>query len=59
MTRDEVVTRAEIIARANEVFGSDLDAIPSMTLRGGGAVSGYDAPPPYDPDIDVPTDSYL
>ena len=59
MTRDEAVTRAGTIARANDVFRSDLDAIPAMTLRGGSAVSGYDAPPPYDPDIDAPTDSYL
>ena len=59
MTRDEVITREELVARAYEVLRSDVDAIPATTLRGGSAVSGYDAPPPYDPDIDAPTDSYL
>ena len=52
-------TRQDIVARAYEVFRSDLDATPDMTLRGGSAVSGYDEPPPYDSDIDAPTDTYL
>jgi hypothetical protein len=30
-----------------------------MTLRGGASVDSYFVPPPFDPDIDKPTDAYL
>jgi hypothetical protein len=52
-------SRAEIIRRAHEVFRSDAEQVPSITLRGGAALSGYDEPPPYDPELDAPTDAYL
>lgn len=48
-----------ISRRAFEVFHLDAKAVPSMTMRGGDAVDSYDAPPPYDPVIDAPTDAYL
>jgi hypothetical protein len=51
--------RVDIVRRAYESFRPDTDAIPAMTLRGGAAVDGYDAPPPHDAQIDEPTDSYL
>ena len=51
--------RADLIARAYEVFRSDVDAVPPITLRGGNALDSYDDPPPYDPGIDRPTDEYL
>jgi hypothetical protein len=51
--------REHIIQRAYDVFRADFAATPSITLRGGWALSFYDAPPPYDPDLDVPTDAYL
>ena len=41
------------------MFRADIDAVPAMTLRGGVAVDGYDAPPPYDATLDEPTDAYL
>jgi hypothetical protein len=49
----------EITRRAFELFRSDLDAVPPMTLRGGDAVDGYAEPPRYDPVVDDPTDGYL
>lgn len=52
-------THEEIIARALAAFRADLDAVPAVTLRGGDAIDGYDHPPPYDPDVDQPTDEYL
>lgn len=55
----EIGTRADIIRRAFEVFRADGEAVPAMTLRGGVAVDGYDAPPPYDAALDEPTDAYL
>src|SRR5688572_18540391 len=51
--------RADLIARAYEVFRSDVAAVPPTTLRGGSALDSYDEPPPYDPEIDRPTDEYL
>ena len=53
------MTRDSIIALAYEVFKADLDAIPSITLRGGDALDGYDEPPAYDSSIDEPTVEYL
>ena len=54
-----MTTRDTIITRAYEVFKADIDAIPPITLRGGNALDSYDDPPPFDPDIDAPTDAYL
>jgi len=51
--------RGEIIRRAFEVFRSDVDVVPAMTLRGGAAVDGYEEPSPYDADVDAATDAYL
>ena len=51
--------RDTIIKRAYEVFRADVDRAPSITLRGGNALDSYDAPPPYEAEIDEPTDAYL
>ena len=51
--------RTEIIRRAYEAFRADLEATPPVTLRGGEALDSYDEPPPFDPDVDEPTDGYL
>ena len=51
--------RAALISRAYEVFKSDVEAQPTITLRGGNALDSYDEPPPFDPEIDEPTDAYL
>ena len=53
------MSRDAIIARAYEAFREDVDATPSITLRGGNALDSYDEPPPFDPDVDAPTDTYL
>jgi hypothetical protein len=53
------IARGDIIARAYEVFRTDVDATPSITLRGGNALDSYDEPPPYDAAVDQPTDAYL
>jgi hypothetical protein len=51
--------RQRIVQRAYEAFHADVEATPSITLRGGDALDSYDEPPPYDPAIDVPNDAYL
>ena len=53
------MTRDAIIKRAYEVFRSDLESTPAITLRGGHSLDRYDEPPPYDAALDEPTDTYL
>lgn len=50
---------ASIVTRAFEVFRSDVEAPPPLTLRGGHAVDSYDQPIPFHPADDEPTDAYL
>jgi len=54
-----MLTRAEIVRRAYAAFRSDYEALPPLTLRGGDAVDSYDEPPPYDLQLDAPTDDYF
>lgn len=49
----------EIVEAAFAAFRNEMEAIPTVTLRGGDALDSYTEPPPYDPDIDAPTDAYL
>jgi hypothetical protein len=49
----------ELARRAFEVFHMDATTLPVMTLRGGSAVDSYHDPPPYEPQLDEPTDKYL
>jgi hypothetical protein len=49
----------DLVERARAAFGADAATPPAMTLRGGSAVDSYDAPPPFDPVLDEPTDAYL
>jgi hypothetical protein len=51
--------REQIVRRAFETFAADLGTIPAITLRGGDALDSYDEPPPYDPALDEPNDTYL
>jgi hypothetical protein len=44
---------------AYAVFHNGLIKIPPMTLRAGNAVDSYELPPPYDEQLDEPTDDYL
>src|SRR6185436_12137383 len=53
------MTIESIVRRAFEVFRSDTEALPPLSLRGGNAVDGYDQPLPFDPAQDEPTDDYL
>ena len=52
-------TRDEIVRRAYAAFQRDYAAAPAMTLRGGDAEDSYRTPPPYDPQLDAPTDEYI
>ncbi len=52
-------TRAAIVRRAYAAFQADSESEPALTLRGGDAVDSYDTPPPYDPQLDAPTDEYV
>jgi len=49
----------EIASRAFEIFQLDGVVSPPMTLRGGNAIDGYSTPPPYNAQLDQPTDEYL
>jgi hypothetical protein len=49
----------DIVSRAFEVFRTDLESPPPLTLRGGNAVDGYTQPVPFDPADDDPTDTYV
>lgn len=40
-------------------FAGELQAKPSVSLRGGNALDGYDLPEPFDPALDAPTDEYF
>jgi hypothetical protein len=53
------VSTAALIARAQAAFRADATVPPAMSLRAGSAVDSYDAPPPFDPALDAPTDAYL
>jgi hypothetical protein len=49
----------EIARRAFEIFQLDATESPPLTLRGGNAIDSYSSPPPYDAQLDQPTDEYL
>jgi hypothetical protein len=53
------MSTASIVSRAFEVFRTDAQAPPPLTLRGANAVDSYDQPMPFDPAADEPTDTYL
>jgi len=53
------VTPDEIVRRAFDVFRTDADAVPPLTLRGGNAVDGYDEAEPFDPARDEASDAYI
>ena len=53
------MSAAFIVSRAFEVFRTDAEAPPPLTLRGANAVDGYDQPMAFDPEKDNPTDTYL
>jgi hypothetical protein len=49
----------EIVSGAFEVFRTDIESAPPLTLRGGNAVDGYSQAVPFDPAEDEPTDAYF
>lgn len=49
----------EIVSGALEVFRTDIESPPPLTLRGGNAVDGYSEAVPFDPAEDEPTDAYF
>jgi hypothetical protein len=51
--------RQQLVQRAFDAFKADAAASPAITLRGGNALDSYDEPPPFDAEIDEPTDAYL
>ena len=51
--------REAIVRQAYEAFRIDVEWVPTISLRGGNAIDSYRSPPPYDPEIDTPTDDYL
>ena len=53
------MTMASVVSRAFEVFRTDAEAPPPLTLRGANAVDSYDQPMPFDATEDEPTDGYL
>jgi hypothetical protein len=53
------VTPEEIVRKAIQVFRTDAEQPPPLTLRGGNAVDGYDQAEPFDPAKDEPSDEYI
>ena len=51
--------REAIVRQAYEAFRIDVERVPTIWLRGGNAIDSYRNPPPYDPEVDTPTDDYL
>src|SRR5688572_5607601 len=49
----------EIVSGALEVFRTDIESPPPLTLRGGNAVDGYSQAVPFDAAEDEPTDAYF
>ena len=49
----------DLVRRTFELFRTDVEAPPPLTLRGGCAVDSYDRPAPFDPALDAPNDAYL
>jgi hypothetical protein len=56
---DAVPGADDLLRRAAALFDADASVPPPLTLRGGNAIDGYDAPPPFDPVEDATTDAYL
>jgi hypothetical protein len=48
-----------IVAEFNSAFSEERRRWPQTSLRAGDALDGYRQPPPFDPDVDKPTDEYL
>ena len=51
--------REAIILQAYEAFRTDVQRVPTISLRGGYAIDCYRDPPPYDPIVDTLTDDYI
>jgi hypothetical protein len=49
----------DIVRRAFELFRDDLIAAPPTSLRSADAIDAYEAPIPFDAELDQPTDAYL
>jgi len=45
-------------AKLVEAFGN-VGMPPAISLRGGNALDDYEEPPPFDPELDRPTDEYI
>jgi hypothetical protein len=48
-----------IASDIKNIFADSIGTTPPMTLRGGDAIDSYNSPPPFDPQADQPTDSYI
>src|SRR5262245_7646100 len=55
----EAPEHGTMVSRAFDAFRADVGNPPPLSLRGGNAVDGYDAPMPFDPVEDEPTDGYF
>lgn len=53
------LSKLEISARAFEVFKTDFEKPPAISLRSGNNIDGYSKPIPYDEQLDKPTDEFL
>ncbi|MCB0112965.1 MAG: hypothetical protein KDD84_02690 [Caldilineaceae bacterium] len=52
-------TRDEVIALVREAFAEDIQRPLTTSLRAGNAIDEYRIAPPFDSELDAPTDAYL
>jgi len=55
----DLPTRDEVIALVREAFAEDIQRPLTTSLRAGNAIDEYRIAPPFDSELDAPTDAYL
>lgn len=53
------MTSQEIVQLVRDAFSADVENKPVITLRGGDCLDDHRDPPPFDPDLDAVSDTYL
>lgn len=59
MNTKDVPTRDDVPVLMRAAFAEDIQRLPRTSLRAGNAIDEYRIAPPYDSDLDEPTDAYL
>ena len=59
MTERDLPTRDDVLSLVRAAFAEDARRTPATSLRAGNAIDEYRIAPPFDPEVDAPTDAYL